>query len=450
MLKQKLNLILFSGLKSVLTILKTLGIETNLDELKKLSAYNEVKGVTTEGLLKVVEAKGLYAAEIKINIEELSKLKMPVIVYLWDDSFKAIDKFEQDSVRIIDSEKEPSWMSKKDLDNNYSGFAILISKDKTLFPKIETKGADIRFDEYIHNLGIVKEGNIKLDHIFKFTNIGNKELVISRVKSSCGCTATILSEKNIAPGGKGEIEVSFNIEGRIGSQNTSVYVFSTDPITPIVKLQMKVIIMESKLKVTPASINFGDVKKKSTATAKIYIIPPANEKLSIVKIDSSSEYLSAKFLESKEKDSGGWEVELNLSPDSPLGKLNEKITIYTNNTEQPEIDIPVKGNVKGDIGVQPPKFFFGLAGEISEAKVTLLTTSEEPFNIERIDNPLDFISIKIVPKVEGKEYELIASLKENTPLSSIKGNITIYTNNPEQPTIEIPVYCLVNINLDKT
>ena len=47
----------------------------------------------------------------------------------------------------------------------------------------------------------------------------------------------------------------------------------------------------------------------------------------------------------------------------------------------------------------------------------------------------------------GKEYELTAFLKENTSPERIKGRITVYTNNPEQKEIKIPVYCLVNTQI---
>jgi len=436
-----------SGPQSLLAVFETLGIKSDLDEIKKLSGYDEVKGTTLNGLSKAAEAKGLSALQIKMDFKELSKLKMPVIIYLWDDSFKAINRFDQDKVEVINSDKESIWISKIFLNNVYSGLALLISNDKKNFPESETRGPDIKFDEYVYHFGIVKGWEMedkKLEHIFKFKNMGSKELVISRVRSSCGCTAAILSDKKIAPGGEGEIKASFNIVGRIGNQSTSVRVFSNDPTTPIVTLQIKAVIRENKIQIIPPIVNFGDVNRKFLSPIKVNLISPEGGEFDIIKIESSSKYVSTVVSENKEGDLKGFELEINISPNIPISELNEKVIIYTSSKEYSEIAIPVKGNIKGDIELRPSKFFFGLAGEMRESKIVISNTGTKPLTIEKIENPLGFVSVEIITDIEGKKYTLIANLRENTPPLNIKGNIIVYTSDPEQSKIEIPVYCLAS------
>ena len=53
-------------------------------------------------------------------------------------------------------------------------------------------------------------------------------LVISKVRSSCGCTAALLSEKAIAPGEQGNIKVSLNTRGKRGKVRQSVDIFSNN------------------------------------------------------------------------------------------------------------------------------------------------------------------------------------------------------------------------------
>ena len=441
-----------SGVKSLLAVFKTLGVKSNLDELEKLSGYDRLKGATMAGLSRAVEKRGLYASEVKMSIDELAKLKMPVIVCFWGDSFQAVDKIEKDKVRVIDPENEPVWKTRKYFTDNYSGRALLVSKDKTSFPEMEIKGPDIRFDEYVYNFGVIKnwEGSAPdISHVFKFKNMGNKELEISRVRASCGCTATILSEKNIPPQNEGEIKVNFNVGRGKGVQSTNVYVFSNDSITPMVKLQIKGIVsLGSEFSVTPQNIRFNDLKKHTTATQKLYITPLEYKELNISKIESSSEYISAKLFEHETKGFiKSFEIEVSINADFPLDEFNEKIIVYTTDKEISPIEIPVTGNIIGDIEIHPSRFFFGLAGEILQAKVIILNSGEKPLIIERIDNPFDFISLQTVVKIEGKEYELTAFLKENTSPERIKGRITVYTNNPEQKEIKIPVYCLVNTQI---
>ena len=455
------------GPKSLLIVCQKLGVRANLDELKRLSDYDDKKGTTMAGLYKAVQAKGLDAVGMEITLEDLSKVKIPVIVFLWGGHFEVIDRFEKDRVRIIGPDDESKWISKTEFSNNYSGMALLISKDKKLFPKIDTKGPDLIFDEYFYNFGIIEQfSKRKIEHIFKFRNIGNSNLLIERVSSPCGCTAAVISDKDITPGGKGEIKATVDVEGRKGEQTFVVFVQSNDPITPIIELQVKGIIQRG-LKISPSSINFGgDIKKGFHVTKKLFILAPEGEELSILNIEPSSKYLSTKVFESGEKDNKGFEVEVTLASEVPMGKLEETLIIHTSSTKSPTIEIPVTGNIKGNIELRPDMFFFGSfkKGETPTSKVTISTKSEEPLKIEKIDpeplsdkdlkageqarfragNPLsDYISVTITPKTEGKEYEITATLKDNAPVGTIKGTITIRTNNSDQPTIEITIYALV-------
>jgi uncharacterized cupredoxin-like copper-binding protein len=85
--------------------------------------------------------------------------------------------------------------------------------------------AQIKFQESTHDFGTIKEGE-KLEHIFKFENIGKKSLTIANVMTTCGCTATHWTKKVLAPGEKGEITVRFDTKGKIGQQTKIVTVIS--------------------------------------------------------------------------------------------------------------------------------------------------------------------------------------------------------------------------------
>ena len=447
------------GPNSLLVVCKKLGVETTLDELKHLSDYDEIKGTTMAGLYKAAQSKGLYAEGMKISFDDLSKLKMPIIAYFWENHCVVIDGFKGDTLTIIDTPRDPYSISKEDFAKFYSGFSLLISKNKFSFPKIKSKGPDIRFEEYVYNFGVIEQGEkTKIDHIFKFRNAGNEELVISYVIACCGASATLLSEKSIPPQGKGEIKATVDVGGKRGEQDYRVHVYSNDPVTQVVQLQIKGVVkaepMKTGIVVLPENIYLGDINKSAlSGSRKILILKPEDEELNITKTEPSSKYISVKISQREEerykgieKSYQGFEIEVSISPDIPIGKFEEKITIYTTSEKYPKIEIPVTGNIKGDIEFRPNAFFFGIVrlGETSSRKVTILTTGSEPLKIEKTENPLQFVSITIAPKTEGREYEITATLNDNAPAGTIiKGNITIYTHNPDQSQIVIPVYALV-------
>ena len=66
-------------------------------------------------------------------------------------------------------------------------------------------GPKIQFDESNYNFGTVMQGE-RLSHTFTFTNKGKKDLVISSVTATCGCTTSTPPRAPIRPGEKGELK----------------------------------------------------------------------------------------------------------------------------------------------------------------------------------------------------------------------------------------------------
>lgn len=86
-------------------------------------------------------------------------------------------------------------------------------------------GPKIEFAESTHSFGDITQGD-KVEHVFAFSNTGTEPLVLSRVMTTCGCTAPSWPKEPIAPGEKGEITITFNSAGKMGMQNKVITVVS--------------------------------------------------------------------------------------------------------------------------------------------------------------------------------------------------------------------------------
>ena len=75
----------------------------------------------------------------------------------------------------------------------------------------------IVFEKLEHNFGTFKESAGVQTYSFKFTNAGKVPLLLNNVVASCGCTTPKWTKEPVIPGGKGEIEVSYDPTSRIGS-----------------------------------------------------------------------------------------------------------------------------------------------------------------------------------------------------------------------------------------
>lgn len=115
--------------------------------------------------------------------------------------------------------------------------ARIIEDFSTLTPKQIKKAPKIVFDDTDYDFGTVKSGDV-VKYSFTFSNEGKRDLMIRKVKSSCGCTATTPADKVIKKGGKSTIKIAFNTHGRTGRQHKTVTVITNDPNNPEVVLNI--------------------------------------------------------------------------------------------------------------------------------------------------------------------------------------------------------------------
>ncbi len=86
----------------------------------------------------------------------------------------------------------------------------------------------ITFDKTTFDYGNVKPGSDGI-RFFTVTNTGDKPLILSNVKASCGCTTPEFSQDPILPGKSAKIKVGYNT-GINGGFNKMIEVFSNDPV----------------------------------------------------------------------------------------------------------------------------------------------------------------------------------------------------------------------------
>ncbi|WP_420602481.1 DUF1573 domain-containing protein [Flagellimonas sp.] len=96
--------------------------------------------------------------------------------------------------------------------------------------------AKIEFKSETIDYGEIEKGSNGV-RVFEFTNTGTAPLVISNVKSSCGCTIPKKPEEPILPGKKGQIEVKYDTK-RVGPIRKAITVTSNaDTPTKVLKIK---------------------------------------------------------------------------------------------------------------------------------------------------------------------------------------------------------------------
>lgn len=96
--------------------------------------------------------------------------------------------------------------------------------------------AKIEFKSETIDYGEIDRGSDGV-RVFEFTNTGTAPLVISAVRSSCGCTIPKKPEEPIMPGETGKIEVKYDTN-RVGPIRKAITVTSNaDVPTKVLKIK---------------------------------------------------------------------------------------------------------------------------------------------------------------------------------------------------------------------
>jgi len=105
----------------------------------------------------------------------------------------------------------------------------------------EKKVAKIEFKTDVIDYGTIEKGSNGV-RTFEFTNTGNAPLIISSVKSTCGCTVPKKPKGPIMPGETGEIEVKYDTN-RVNPIRKTITVISNAE-TPTVALKIKGLVID--------------------------------------------------------------------------------------------------------------------------------------------------------------------------------------------------------------
>ncbi|MGI9541951.1 MAG: DUF1573 domain-containing protein [Cyclobacteriaceae bacterium] len=89
-----------------------------------------------------------------------------------------------------------------------------------------------------YDFGIVKQGQL-VPMQFELRNSGEDTLHIRKVSASCECITLSMEHKDLEPGEKASLQVTFDTSSRVGNQEKFITVFSNDPQRPVQTLTFK-------------------------------------------------------------------------------------------------------------------------------------------------------------------------------------------------------------------
>jgi len=320
-------------------------------------------------------------------------------------------------------------------------------------------------DQPKFDFGDVIKGEV-VTHRFEIENKGGSPLIVQKVKPSCGCTLVdeATMDKVIAPGAKGGFELKIETSRLgVGRQQKYADVASNDPK----QSQFRVFIggkIDSLLKVEPEMPKIHTVKGRGPGTTEITLTKNITGDMKVVGAKSQSGRLLVDMKEVQPNSLYKLAVTTNYGPKETQSYYNEQIQIDVQMGERKltqEISLPVQ--VKDRIDITPRSVYFKRTdfqalkdkGTPVVKAVDLRPSVEEPYKFKitntKLDDPDSFFKVNLETLKDGREYRLnvtVDKLPPETPAAdgkpaaskSMKGNVTLTTDDPMMP--EIVIRCI--------
>jgi len=191
------------------------------------------------------------------------------------------------------------------------------------------------------DFGEIFQGD-RVDHVFSFRNSGDAPLLIDRIKSSCGCTAALLSAKEIPAGGEGTIKASFDSSRFRGAIAKVIFLYSNAPGLETSRFTLKGTI-KPLVDFSPQQLDFGNVAVDAEAAVDFVLVNAGEKELLIENIRASN----TAFSTTCEADKLAPGVEVNCRavarPRAETPHLNGHVLIRTDNASLGEIRVPGRG-----------------------------------------------------------------------------------------------------------
>ncbi len=319
--------------------------------------------------------------------------------------------------------------------NNVFSDKNTVIKERYVDNNIQGQSPIIFFKTPNFNFDKIYKGE-KVEHRFIFKNGGKAPLKISKVESSCGCTAAILTKKIIPPGETGEIKTTFNSSSFHGRVSKSITVTSNALNKPVYKLTISGEVIEL-ISAHPKRINYASISIESNMDKTITVT--SDTSFSIHKLTSTIPFLNVSIETEKENE---YAINVSSKGKHEIGRFNGAIFLETDNKIQPKVTIPVFGNIIGDITTYPLKLYYGNIKKGNErTQKVFVKLNKENIKILGVKVTPDYLSNKIIENHQQNRAQFLIEVKLNTnaPIGKLNGLLEIYTNSKIQPVIQVPI-----------
>jgi hypothetical protein len=304
----------------------------------------------------------------------------------------------------------------------------------------------IFFEKPVIDFGIVKRGT-KLSGTFTFKNTGKGPLTIQGVQASCDCTTVEAAKgQTFGPGASGSLDVAFDTTDYSGKVTKAITVITNERSMPDRTLTLTATV-NSDVDANPPLADFGDVVLNQTPQQKIRLKNNMKGELKVEKIRYNEEFLDVGYT----KEGREFTIYVKLKPTIPIGFYKDTIWVKNNSSALPEMPIPVRATVRGQIAATPAYIEFGSIAVSEKSSRQISLTALEGFDITsntielnvnggKVDEGQSLLRVSVTPAEKNGKKVRLELMNPGNRSGSVHGKVTLQTTNPQQKNLTVDFY----------
>jgi hypothetical protein len=334
-------------------------------------------------------------------------------------------------------------------------FTILLSI--LLFSSTSIFADVLEYDVKNFDFGSIKEADGKVKHVFKYQNKSKNPIVISSVRSSCGCAIPSYSRKPIMPNEKGVLEVTYDPRRRPGTFHKTITV-NTNQGKDVLRITGKVIpkprsltdefpVNKNGLRFVSDIMSLGTVVFNRARMAYFDVVNFTDKEMTLEFVDVPSHITVKGPDKLRAKEKNNIEIAYNPKKKNDWGYVTDLVKFKVNGKLQ---KITLSGNIVDDVvsishaaKVKVDKRFVNLGkrevGEKVEHIVKIKNTGKTNLYIRKITTNNKLVTFQIPTKFlkPNEETEMKVEMIVPNGKRAVYNKVQMVTNDPTSWTTTV-------------
>ncbi len=242
----------------------------------------------------------------------------------------------------------------------------------------------------------------------------------------------------LLPGEESAIVVRMDTTRFTGSKSVTIYIVFDRPKADEVRLLLSAVGRDD-FNLSPDTLAFGQIRKGSTGTLSSTITFYGNSLVQITDVRSETNYIQPNLqLVSRKKNVTVYQLSAYLRNDAPVGKWYSDIWLKTNNTNLPQIRVPVTVEIESLLSVSPEVVVLGPIKTNTEAERRVIVRGVKPFRITGVEGSDEQIQLEESNPEEKKVHVVSVRLK-GIRAGNLQRTVRLHTSLPEDNEVDFQV-----------